>query len=537
MTQLSLTGGGQSSGNSVARTAYVETTGNDATGTVGNIALPFATANGALDAIMEMRFNPVTNWFDVTGKTCVLAYQPYHAASYAASLSNLAQPGTYDAFAGNAPSWDAATGWTGNGTNQYLRTGFTPTAQGTVLVWMSGTYNSNGVPVGSDTLTGTAAVVGFIPRWSSNKVVYWNGGTLTGGTSAIPCGNHTLVSAGTAAYCDGVLETGSISAWNGTTRELWICALNNGAGTLWFSGNVLAVAYWDDVLSSSEVAAVLDKLLATSRYTVALGSGTFAAITGDDSGYSSKLYKNITFRGAGQPSIKADHTGLENGTIIKGPLVCDRDGMEFYDLGVDSGSAVVNADYGGTAQEGLMACTNVGSVVGKATRTGVIAKRISAICKDAASPVHAFIIENVTSAVIEDIAVCYGTHGIVIKGISTTGARLSAAGNSHNSIIIKSNAYAPCHDVTVTDVTAACVAPGDTLCAVKFTNADAGSPSLSDCSVDDVLATGTTNGVIFTGIAAGVEYVERCVVTNLTGVTSAFKSGNVQDCSVNGVPV
>lgn len=53
----------------------------------------------------------------------VAVYQPIGAASLAASYVNLANPGTYDAAPGVAPTWAGASGWVFNGTSQYLRVG------------------------------------------------------------------------------------------------------------------------------------------------------------------------------------------------------------------------------------------------------------------------------------------------------------------------------------------------------------------------------------------------------------------------------
>ena len=65
---------------------------------------------------------PAAGWWVVAGKTCVAAYQPIGAASLAASYTNLANPGTYDAAPGVAPTFDAVNGWAFN-TTQYLETG------------------------------------------------------------------------------------------------------------------------------------------------------------------------------------------------------------------------------------------------------------------------------------------------------------------------------------------------------------------------------------------------------------------------------
>ncbi len=61
-------------------------------------------------------------WWMAAGVAPIVAYQAKGAASYAASKVNLAQPGTYNATEGVAPSWAAETGWTFDGISQYLRT-------------------------------------------------------------------------------------------------------------------------------------------------------------------------------------------------------------------------------------------------------------------------------------------------------------------------------------------------------------------------------------------------------------------------------
>ena len=57
------------------------------------------------------------DWWDLNGTitSCVAAYQPKGAASYAASKVNLTGNTDYDAVqdgAGNEPTWDTGTGWT-----------------------------------------------------------------------------------------------------------------------------------------------------------------------------------------------------------------------------------------------------------------------------------------------------------------------------------------------------------------------------------------------------------------------------------------
>jgi hypothetical protein len=66
----------------------------------------------------------------ISAVNCIAAYQPKGAADLAASYINLANPGTYNAAPGVAPTWDATDGWTSDGT-QYLTTGITLTTAGT----------------------------------------------------------------------------------------------------------------------------------------------------------------------------------------------------------------------------------------------------------------------------------------------------------------------------------------------------------------------------------------------------------------------
>lgn len=63
-----------------------------------------------------------SGWWDNDGAIagCVAAYAPVGAADLASSYVNLVTPGTYDAAPGVAPTWDAATGWTFNGSTQWL---------------------------------------------------------------------------------------------------------------------------------------------------------------------------------------------------------------------------------------------------------------------------------------------------------------------------------------------------------------------------------------------------------------------------------
>lgn len=66
------------------------------------------------------------NWWlsgGITSGQCVCAYNAKGAASYAASKSNLNNPGTNDATDGVVPTWANGVGWTFNGSSQFVRSG------------------------------------------------------------------------------------------------------------------------------------------------------------------------------------------------------------------------------------------------------------------------------------------------------------------------------------------------------------------------------------------------------------------------------
>ena len=63
----------------------------------------------------------------ISAANCIAAYQPKGAADLAASYVNLANPGTYNAAPGVAPTWDAVNGWVfDKAKQQYLSTGVNP---------------------------------------------------------------------------------------------------------------------------------------------------------------------------------------------------------------------------------------------------------------------------------------------------------------------------------------------------------------------------------------------------------------------------
>jgi hypothetical protein len=78
----------------------------------------------------------------------VVAYKPIGAASLAASLTNLAHPGTNNADYVTPPTWSAANGWVFNGVDQYIHTAIQPTSAWSVLCRYKDANNNSGTLFG-----------------------------------------------------------------------------------------------------------------------------------------------------------------------------------------------------------------------------------------------------------------------------------------------------------------------------------------------------------------------------------------------------
>lgn len=199
----------------------------------------------------------VIPWYRAGGAPApIAAYQPKGAVDLAASYINLANPGTYNAAPGTAPTFDAATGWTFNGSTQYLTTGITPPATATwsLLIRFSGTPAS-GLLLGCNAAGGNPSYY-IAPNDGAGKVDYRNS-ALLGSPKAPALAAGVLVMAGTKAYRNGIDEGVTLGSGAGTAVALYLaCRNNNGTPQLFCACNIQAVAIYDTTLTAPQVAAV-----------------------------------------------------------------------------------------------------------------------------------------------------------------------------------------------------------------------------------------------------------------------------------------
>ncbi len=200
---------------------------------------------------MAPRSAAVAGWWLVAGVTCVAAYQPKGAASLAASYINLANPGTYDAAPGVAPTWATATGWTFNGATQYLLTGITPVNDQT---WSMIAQVSNVTQTLFRPIAGTVVLLPTrsfqLQAYRTSPGVLYGSGSYQIVAPNISAGN--LCVAGTQGYRNGVANGAVINAVAGTLAAITIGMTN----IEYYGGNILALAIYSGTLSAPQVAAV-----------------------------------------------------------------------------------------------------------------------------------------------------------------------------------------------------------------------------------------------------------------------------------------
>lgn len=189
-------------------------------------------------------------WWDNFGAIsgCICAYAAKGAADLAASYINLANPGTYNASPGVAPTLDSS-GWVFNGSSQYLTTGIVPTASYTVIC-----RYSNWTLASDKTLFGLygSGTTSFAAKLSSPTATQWlRGGTLNVGIAST---SGVLALAGKNAYRNGSSDGTVPVGGTDPTLAIMIAAMNNGSALELSAVKIQAFAIYNRTLSGAEIA-------------------------------------------------------------------------------------------------------------------------------------------------------------------------------------------------------------------------------------------------------------------------------------------
>ena len=200
------------------------------------------------------------NWWEVEGKTVVVAYQPKGADDLSDSYINLANPGTFDASPGVAPSWNASTGWTFNGSTQYLDSQHTVTTASTSIIRV----DNFGV-VDDTYIYGSGQTFSVSTRWHYARV---NNTFITMAadeaidetTIVMGTGNRVISLASEKSYIDGTLEH-TFSGGGIGSGSLFIGALRFGASPLNHCPiDVIAFAIYSDTLTGPQVSSLTNAM-------------------------------------------------------------------------------------------------------------------------------------------------------------------------------------------------------------------------------------------------------------------------------------
>jgi hypothetical protein len=218
-----------------------------------------------ITALNRREHHTVSPWWlsgGISAENVLSAFQAKGAASYAASKSNLANPGTNDLLDGTAyPTWNSTDGWVfARTSSQYLDNQLAQAADTdfAVLVRISGVvdqvYATNMV-VGGRNYANSNGLYYIQPRSSYLVSGIGSAGYLEWypSTSGVLAVKHS----GSVATCwvDGVKESETTSTMGARTTPGAIGAMNS-EGTLlaFYTGNVQAVAYYKALTNDQLVA-------------------------------------------------------------------------------------------------------------------------------------------------------------------------------------------------------------------------------------------------------------------------------------------
>lgn len=210
----------------------------------------------------------------------IAAYQPYGAASYAASKSNLANPGTSDATDGAAyPTWGADTGWVfASASSQYLNVGSGAllSEHPITIIGLFKTSTTAAQSIASICRTSTSDNRFHLYVYVATKTsvaAQINDGATSGGVATTATYTPGAWSTGFAVFTSSTSRTAYVNGADGVLGETsttpsgvnatYIGARHNSTALGTFmNGNIGAVAFYNAALTSTQVGNLHTAMLA-----------------------------------------------------------------------------------------------------------------------------------------------------------------------------------------------------------------------------------------------------------------------------------
>jgi alpha-L-fucosidase len=198
----------------------------------------------------------------------VAVYVAKDARNLADSLVNQINPGTYDLTTTSSPTWDRANGWKFDGT-QFLKTGIAPAAGWSMLVRFSNayTYQIDQIGLAGSDFTAAPGFCLYVNYSNSSKShAFGYGNSAITPTGSLKDGVMGL--AATNGYLNGTTKTAIGGSWSGTPKEIFVGALNNGAGSPVkpYTGHIQAVSIFNATLTDAEMEEETNALNAIGTY-------------------------------------------------------------------------------------------------------------------------------------------------------------------------------------------------------------------------------------------------------------------------------
>ena len=192
------------------------------------------------------------NWWEAGGGTCLAAYQPKGAASYAASRSNVASPGTNNlAELGVAPGWNTAVGYTPSGAgNDLLDTGIAPADPTgySLFAQITGATSANLRVTVAGALNATYRGIGVFCSYGNQDAARYYCNTSAAQAPSLTAGNLGI--AGSQGYRNGIADGAAGGVFSGAAGpSIWLLSINlNGIAWGAFHGNLVALAIYSDTV-------------------------------------------------------------------------------------------------------------------------------------------------------------------------------------------------------------------------------------------------------------------------------------------------
>lgn len=273
---------------------------------------PNLAVNGEFETDLTGWSTSGTPWWlagGVSASNAVAAYQPIGAADLSGSLINLANAGTYNAAPGVAPTFDASTGWTFNGSTQYLTTGILPDYAQTwsAIVRFSDSQTSSANTVLFGVSGGVFSYFLIRPNLNNHVSYVYSAYDINEPYAKSPgMTSGVLAMAGTKGYRNGVDDNISMgpNASFGANR-VSIGAMNSSS--LFYNGKMQALAFYIIIITAPQVLAITNAMNALSGSTPPQYNTTTIRDTGTK--YAGSASAKIVTGGAAFPFTQSLNVG------------------------------------------------------------------------------------------------------------------------------------------------------------------------------------------------------------------------------------